>query len=103
VVKPKHSGFFSTALELLLQHLRAHTVILTGLTADNCVLVTASDAYLRGYHLVVPGRLRGRHRPPPHPTGARAHASRAQGRGGGVDGAIPGEPSRMTDASLSRE
>jgi nicotinamidase-related amidase len=54
VLKPKHSGFFSTALELLLEHLRAHTLILTGLTADNCVLFTASDAYLRDYHLIVP-------------------------------------------------
>jgi nicotinamidase-related amidase len=54
VLKPKHSGFFSTALELLLEHLRAHTLILTGLTADNCVLFTASDAYLRDYHLIIP-------------------------------------------------
>jgi nicotinamidase-related amidase len=54
VLKPKHSGFFSTALELLLEHLRTHTLILTGLTADNCVLFTASDAYLRDYHLIVP-------------------------------------------------
>ena len=54
VLKPKHSGFFSTTLDLLLRHLRADTVILTGLTADNCVLFTASDAYLREFHLVVP-------------------------------------------------
>ena len=54
VLKPKHSGFFSTTLDLLLKYLGAETVILTGLTADNCVLFTASDAYLREYHLVVP-------------------------------------------------
>jgi nicotinamidase-related amidase len=54
VIKPKHSGFFSTTLDLLLGYLRAHTLILTGLTADNCVLFTASDAYLRDFHLVVP-------------------------------------------------
>jgi nicotinamidase-related amidase len=54
VLKPKHSGFYSTALDLLLVHLRAHTLILTGLTTDNCVLFTASDAYLRDYHLIVP-------------------------------------------------
>jgi nicotinamidase-related amidase len=29
-------------------------LILTGLTADNCVLFTASDGYLRDYHLIVP-------------------------------------------------
>ena len=54
VLKPKHSGFFSTSLDILLEYLRAHTLILTGLTADNCVLFTASDAYLRDFHLVVP-------------------------------------------------
>jgi nicotinamidase-related amidase len=54
VLKPKHSGFFSTTLDTLLAYLRARTLILTGLTADNCVLFTASDAYLRDFHLVVP-------------------------------------------------
>ena len=54
VLKPKHSGFFSTTLDILLEYLRAHTLILTGLTAENCVLFTASDAYLRDFHLVVP-------------------------------------------------
>jgi nicotinamidase-related amidase len=54
VLKPKHSGFFSTTLDTLLNYLRARTLIVTGLTADNCVLFTASDAYLRDFHLVVP-------------------------------------------------
>jgi nicotinamidase-related amidase len=54
VLKPRHSGFFSTTLDTLLEYLRARTLILTGLTADNCVLFTASDAYLRDYHLIVP-------------------------------------------------
>jgi nicotinamidase-related amidase len=54
VLKPKHSGFYSTVLELLLEHLGAHTLVLAGLTADNCVLFTAADAYLRDYKLFVP-------------------------------------------------
>ncbi|HXD98691.1 MAG TPA: isochorismatase family cysteine hydrolase, partial [Candidatus Acidoferrum sp.] len=54
VLKPKHSGFFSTTLDTLLAYLRARTLILTGLTADNCVLFTASDAYLRDFHVIVP-------------------------------------------------
>jgi nicotinamidase-related amidase len=54
VLKPKHSGFFSTTLDTLLTYLHARTLILTGLTADNCVLFTASDAYLRDFQLVVP-------------------------------------------------
>ena len=53
-LKPKHSGFFGTTLDLLLHYLGAQTVIVTGLTTDNCVLFTASDAYLRDYDLLVP-------------------------------------------------
>jgi len=54
VLKPKHSGFFSTTLALLLEHLQARTLILCGLLTDVCVLFTAQDAYLRGYRIVVP-------------------------------------------------
>jgi nicotinamidase-related amidase len=54
VLKPKHSGFFSTTLDTLLQYLGAKTLILTGFTADNCVLFTASDAYMRDFNLLVP-------------------------------------------------
>jgi len=54
VLKPKHSGFFSTALDILLDYLGARTLILTGLTGDNCVLFTAYDAYLRDFYLVIP-------------------------------------------------
>jgi len=54
VLKPKHSGFYSTTLYLLLQHLGARTLILTGFSADICVLFTAADAYLRDYHLIIP-------------------------------------------------
>jgi nicotinamidase-related amidase len=54
VLKPKHSGFFSTALDILLDYLQAKTLILTGLTGDNCVLFTAHDAYLRDFHIIVP-------------------------------------------------
>lgn len=55
VLKPKNSGFFSTSLEILLKHLGAETLILTGLTADNCILFTAGDAHMRDYHLWIPG------------------------------------------------
>ncbi|HEX9002931.1 MAG TPA: isochorismatase family cysteine hydrolase [Blastocatellia bacterium] len=54
VLKPKHSGFYSTALDILLVHLNARTLILTGLTADNCILFTAHDAYLRDFQLFIP-------------------------------------------------
>jgi nicotinamidase-related amidase len=55
VLKPKHSGFFSTTLDTLLRYLGAEILILTGLTADNCVLFTANDAYMRDYRLIIPG------------------------------------------------
>jgi nicotinamidase-related amidase len=53
VLKPRHSGFYSTTLQLLLEHLQTQTLILTGLLADSCILITAQDAYIRGYDVVV--------------------------------------------------
>lgn len=54
VLKPKHSGFFSTTLDILLDYLQVKTLVLTGLTGDICVLFTASDAYMRDFNLVIP-------------------------------------------------
>jgi len=54
VLKPKQSGFYSTTLDLLLQHLGARTLILAGFSTDICVLFSASDAHLRDYHLLIP-------------------------------------------------
>jgi len=54
VLKPRHSGFYSTPLELLLEQLRAHKLVITGLATDYCVMSTAMDAFVRGYRLWVP-------------------------------------------------
>jgi nicotinamidase-related amidase len=54
VLKPKHSGFYSTTLDTLLDYLQVETVVLTGMAANICVLFTANDAYMRDFHLVVP-------------------------------------------------
>lgn len=54
VLKPKHSGFFSTTLDTLLEYIKARTLIITGVTADICVLFTANDAYMRDFNLVIP-------------------------------------------------
>ena len=54
VIKPRHSGFYQTNLDLLLKYLKVRTLILTGMAADMCVLFTANDAYLREFNLVVP-------------------------------------------------
>jgi len=43
VLKPKHSGFYATPLELLLRYLEVGRVIITGIAGDNCVLFTAAD------------------------------------------------------------
>ncbi len=54
VLKPKHSGFFSTTLDTLLEYLGARAVVLAGMAANICVLFTANDAYMRDLHLAVP-------------------------------------------------
>ncbi|WP_226660158.1 cysteine hydrolase family protein [Pseudalkalibacillus hwajinpoensis] len=54
VVKPKHSGFFSTPLSTLLKYLNVNTLILTGFAGNICVLFTANDAYMREYDLYIP-------------------------------------------------
>jgi nicotinamidase-related amidase len=54
VLKPKHSAFFGTPLELLLQHLKARRLILTGVASDQCVLATAMEAVMRDLAVVAP-------------------------------------------------
>ena len=54
VLKPKHSGFYATPLELLLDYLQVHRLILTGVAGNNCVLYTAADAYMREFQIVIP-------------------------------------------------
>jgi nicotinamidase-related amidase len=54
VLKPKHSGFYSTTLDVLLHHLGVTKIILAGFAADICVLYTANDAYMRDLDIVVP-------------------------------------------------
>ena len=54
VLKPKHSAFYSTSLDLLLRYLKANTLILTGIAGNICVLFTASDGYMRDFNLLVP-------------------------------------------------
>jgi len=54
VLKPKHSGFYCTTLDVLLRDLRTQAVVLAGVAGDICVLFTANDAYMRGLQLFVP-------------------------------------------------
>jgi nicotinamidase-related amidase len=54
VLKPMHSGFYSTPLELLLRYLTVEALIVTGMAGDYCVLFTANDAYMRNFTLYIP-------------------------------------------------
>lgn len=54
LIKPKHSAFYGTALESLLQELEVSSLVLTGIAGNICVLFTANDAYMREYTLHVP-------------------------------------------------
>lgn len=54
VLKPLHSAFYMTPLEVLLQNLDVEILILTGLTSNSCITVTAHDANMRGFDVYVP-------------------------------------------------
>lgn len=66
VLKPMHSAFYMTPLEVLLRHLQVHSLILMGLTSSSCIAATAHDANMRGFDIAVPsdcscGRSLGEH------------------------------------------
>jgi nicotinamidase-related amidase len=54
VLKPKHSGFFDTTLDTLLEALKIRRVIVTGIAGNICVLFTANDAYMRDLKIFAP-------------------------------------------------
>jgi nicotinamidase-related amidase len=54
VLKPRHSAFLGSPLDLLLSRMEAEEIIITGLATDICVQLTAMDGFLRGYTLRVP-------------------------------------------------
>jgi nicotinamidase-related amidase len=54
VLKAKHSGFYHTQLDLLIDYLQVRTILLAGFQTDICVLFTASDGYLRDLEIMVP-------------------------------------------------
>ncbi len=54
VLKPKHSAFYHTNLEILLHYLGVNTLLMTGMAGDICVLFSANDAYMRDFRLIIP-------------------------------------------------
>jgi len=53
ILKPRHSAFFATPLDVLLNHLGTRRLILTGASSHQCVLFTANDAHQRGLDVIV--------------------------------------------------
>jgi nicotinamidase-related amidase len=54
VLKPRHSAFFGTPLAALLADRRVGTLVLTGVSVESCVWMTACDAHTRAFKLVIP-------------------------------------------------
>lgn len=54
VLKARHSAFYETPLQILLQQLKVRELVVVGIATEWCVLFTAMDAYVRGYSLWVP-------------------------------------------------
>ena len=54
VLKPRHSAFYGTPLQFILDELKVTRLILAGLSADICIVATAQDAYVRKFKLWVP-------------------------------------------------
>jgi nicotinamidase-related amidase len=66
ILKASLSGFYETALDTMLRLGGVRTIVITGFAADNCVLFTAADAYMREYRLVVPRDCVGAQTPGAH-------------------------------------
>jgi nicotinamidase-related amidase len=53
VLKPMHSAFYQSPLEVLLRNLEASTLVLTGLATDSWIVCTAHDADMREFRFTV--------------------------------------------------
>lgn len=54
ILKPRHSAFYASPLELLLAEMDTHELVICGMATDMCVQMTAADAFLREYRIWVP-------------------------------------------------
>jgi len=54
VLKPKHSAFHASPLEVLLRQLEVRHVVVTGIAGDGCIVTTAADAHMREFTVSVP-------------------------------------------------
>lgn len=53
VLKPMHSAFYQTPLELLLREVGARSLVIAGLATNSCVLCTAHDANMRKFEVTI--------------------------------------------------
>jgi nicotinamidase-related amidase len=53
ILKPMHSAFYQSPLDVLLRHLGVSSLILAGLTTNSCILCTAHDANMRDLKITV--------------------------------------------------
>jgi nicotinamidase-related amidase len=54
VIKARHSIFYETPLEYLLDELQVGRLVLAGQVTEQCVLYSALDAYVRHFQVAVP-------------------------------------------------
>lgn len=54
ILKPRHSAFYASPLELLLAEMHTRELVICGLATDMCVQLTAGDAFLREFTVWVP-------------------------------------------------
>jgi nicotinamidase-related amidase len=54
VIKARHSVFYSTPLEYLLQSMDVGRIVLTGQATEQCILYSALDGYVRHFRVAVP-------------------------------------------------
>src|SRR5687767_1989726 len=54
LLKARHSIFFGTPLEYVLDSLEVDRLVLTGQVTEQCILYSALDAYVRHFRVVVP-------------------------------------------------
>jgi nicotinamidase-related amidase len=54
VIKARHSAFYATPLEYLLESEQIGRIVLTGQATEQCILYSALDAYVRHFQVTVP-------------------------------------------------
>jgi nicotinamidase-related amidase len=53
IIKARHSVFYSTPLEYLLQTMEVGRIVLTGQATEQCILYSALDGYVRHFDVAV--------------------------------------------------